>query len=57
MKKAVYIAICTISTYSGTTTLVDIFNTLTEAQRYKTRKSALHGYVSCDIYKSYKEEE
>lgn len=57
MNKAVYIVICTIPTYSGTETLVDIFDTLPEAQAYKARKEARHNIVFCDIYKSYKEEE
>ena len=56
MKKAVYIVICHISKYSGTTTNVDIFNTLPEAKKYKTRQEAHREVVLCEIYKSYKEE-
>ena len=56
MKKAVYIAICHISKYSGTETKVDIFSTLPEAKRYKARQEAHREVVLCEIYKSYKEE-
>lgn len=56
MNTAVYIVICHINTYGGTTTFVDIFNTLPEAQAYKARKILRHKYAICEIYKSYKEE-
>ena len=57
MSEAVYIVICNIPTYSGTKTLIDKFNSLPEAQAYKTRIQAQHKVAFCDIYKSYKEEE
>lgn len=57
MNKAVYIVICNIPTYSGTQTLVEIFDSLPRAQAYKARKEAQYSTVFCDIYKSYKEEE
>lgn len=57
MNNIVYIAICHISTFSGTDTKVDIFDSLPRAQAYVARQKNQHGVVRCEIFKSYKVEE